>query len=480
MSTTRRSDGPSKRKEESPAPIFDRAPPHNRDAEMGLIGSIMLVPEVCDEIATIVRADDFYDDAHAKIFRHMQEMYEAGKKVDATLLLDRLRAAGELEVVGGALYLTQLFHAVPNAAHAVYYAEIVRDRATIRGLIGAATKILRDSYDETRDVKSLVSSAEHAVFEIMDERGGDKVARIDAVLHDTMDRIEARIRGEYTEGGVNSGFTLLDEQTGGLHNNELIVLAARPSMGKTAFAMNIASNVAVDQKVPVLFISLEMSAMELTERLLCSVAEVNGHRLRNGTCGQDERQRLAMKSGVVGQAPLYIDDSPSRTISEIAAGARRVARRENRLGLIVIDYLQLIEPDNMKDPRQEQVSRMTRRLKGLAREMKVPILVLAQLNRQTEASKDNIPRLSHLRESGAIEQDADVVMFVHREEYYHRGEDAEKHAGKAQIIVAKQRNGPVGDIDLIWKKDFTKFCNAAPERYSQFDQFNDGSGDPLG
>jgi replicative DNA helicase len=244
-------------------------------------------------------------------------------------------------------------------------------------------------------------------------------------------------------------------------------------MGKTAFAMNIAENAVMESRSPTLFISLEMSALELADRLLCSVARVNGHRLRNGTISKEDRARLVEKAGEVSQAPLYIDDSPSRSVTEIAASARRIKRRDG-LSLIVIDYLQLVEPDNSGDSRQEQVARMTRRLKGLARELEVPILCLAQLNRQAEASKDNRPKLSHLRESGAIEQDADVVMFVHREEYYHRGEDSKNFEGQAEIIVAKQRNGPVGDVKLTWLKEYTRFENPPQHEYDEFEQFNAG------
>jgi replicative DNA helicase len=245
----------------------------------------------------------------------------------------------------------------------------------------------------------------------------------------------------------------------------------------TAFAMNLAEYSALELKVPTLFVSLEMSAIELADRLLCSVARVNGHRLRNGTISNEDRARLVEKAALISQSPLYVDDSPSRTVTEIAAAARRIHRREGRLGLIVIDYLQLIEPDNPSDPRQEQVARMTRRLKGLARDMKLPILCLAQLNRQAEVSKDNRPKLSHLRESGAIEQDADVVMFVHREEYYRRGDDAQQFAGQAEIIVAKQRNGPVGDVELTWRKEFTRFENPPDHHYNEFEQFNAPSGE---
>jgi replicative DNA helicase len=223
--------------------------------------------------------------------------------------------------------------------------------------------------------------------------------------------------------------------------------------------------------MPVLFVSLEMSGIELADRLLCSLARVNGHRLRNGTISSDDRDRLVRKANEVSHSPLFVDDSPSRTVSEIAAAARRIKRREKSLGLIVIDYLQLIEPDNSRDPRQEQVAKIARRLKGLARELEVPLLCLSQLNRQAEDSKDHRPKLSHLRESGAIEQDADVVMFVHREEYYHRGEDRAQYAGQAEIIVAKQRNGPVGDVELTWEADFTRFSNRAPERHSDLDDY---------
>jgi replicative DNA helicase len=241
-------------------------------------------------------------------------------------------------------------------------------------------------------------------------------------------------------------------------------------MGKTAFAMNIAENVVIKSRKPVLFISLEMAAIELIERMLCSVARVNGHRLRNGTLAADDRKRLVKVAGELSTVPLFIDDSPTRNVSEIAGAARRIVRREGSLSLIVIDYLQLIQPDSSSDPRQEQVAKMARRLKGLARELKVPILCLSQLNRQTESSGDHRPKLSHLRESGAIEQDADVVMFVHRESYYKKGTPEEAETEKdAVIIIEKQRNGPTGDVELLWERDFTRFSDRAPERYSEFD-----------
>jgi replicative DNA helicase len=243
-------------------------------------------------------------------------------------------------------------------------------------------------------------------------------------------------------------------------------------MGKTALAANIAEHVAIHSKITTLFVSLEMSRLELADRMLCSFAKVNGHKLRNGTISNQERRELVQKAAEMSESPLFIDDTPSRTMTEIGATSRRL-KRKNKLGLVVIDYLQLIEPDNPKDPRQEQVARIARRLKGLARELKIPILCLAQLNRQAEVTKDNRPRLSHLRESGAIEQDADVVMFVHREEYYHSPQEVEERglAGQAEIIISKQRNGPTGDIKVTWQKDFTRFVNAAGEEWRGVDPF---------
>ena len=471
MSNGRRVDAP---KVQRPlAELMDRSPPYDLQAELGVLGSIVLLPDVLDEIVLILRPDNFYDDAHQKLFVHMCALHESNKKIDPTLLVDRLKTAGEYEAIGGAAYLSKIVNAVPNAAHATYYAEIVQEKATYRSLIFAATEILNQAYDETQESKHLLSQAEQKIFSILDNHNTSAVQPIKDIVLDAMLRLDARMAGTHIAGGCDYGFQDLDSKTAGMHPGELVILAARPSMGKTAFAMNIAENVSKGQNIPVLFVSLEMSSIELADRLLCSVARVNGHRLRNGTVSQDDRLKLVDTAELLSKTPLFVDDSPSRTVTEIAAAARRIKRRHGNLGLIVIDYLQLLEPDNPKDPRQEQVAKIARRLKGLAREMKVPVMCLAQLNRQTEAGKDNIPRLSHLRESGAIEQDADVVMFVHREDYYQRGEERAASEGQAQIIIAKQRNGPVGDVDLEWLRDFTRFQDKVPERLKEFDQYND-------
>ncbi|MEM6980062.1 MAG: replicative DNA helicase [Planctomycetota bacterium] len=462
----------SKKREASASEILSRQPPVDTEAEMGVLGSILLMPDVCDDIASL-KAEDFYSDANQIIYRHLREMHDGGDKIDVMLLVSRMKTAGDFDKAGGAAYLAQLSASVANAAHAAYYAGIVMEKGVYRRLIESSTEILRDSYEQNGSAKELCSQAEQKVFAIMDGRGNQSVTVINDVLHQAMDRMEARMRGDHVDGGAETGLTDFDQMTGGLHNGELVILAARPSMGKTALAMNIAEHVSITQREPVLFVSLEMSSIELADRMLCSLARVNGHRLRNGTISSDDRDRLVGKANEISGAPLYVDDSPSRTVSEIAAAARRIKRQNESLGLVVIDYLQLIEPDNSRDPRQEQVAKIARRLKGLARELEVPLLCLSQLNRQAEDSKDHRPKLSHLRESGAIEQDADVVMFVHREEYYHRGEDKAQYAGQAEIIVAKQRNGPVGDVELTWEGDFTRFSNRAAERHNEFDDYRE-------
>jgi replicative DNA helicase len=481
MSFTKRLDSPRK----PAAEYFDRQPPVDLQAEVGVLGSAVLLPDVLDDVMLILRPDDFYDDAHRKLFIHMCGLHESNKKIDPTLLIDRLKSAGEFEAVGGSAYLSKIINAVPNAAHAIYYAEIVRDKATLRSLIIASTEILHDSYEATEEPVHLVGQAEQKIFQIHDSRNDSTVKPLKEVLFSAMDRLESRSEGEQSTDTVETGFTLLDAQTGGLHQSELIILAARPSMGKTALALNIAEYVGVALQIPTLFVSLEMAALELADRMLCSRARIDSHRVRRGTLSKEDRERLVEKSSELSTGTLFIDDAPSRTVSQIAAAARRLKRRHGNLGLIIIDYLQLLEPDNHRDPRQEQVAKMARRLKMVARELKVPVLCLAQLNRQSEVGGSNIPRLSHLRESGAIEQDADVVMFVHREEYYHQKKHGENQPdpeldrikGKAQIIVAKQRNGPTGTVELAWFRQFTRFENLAPDHYAEFEKFNQGEFD---
>jgi replicative DNA helicase len=469
MPTTYRTDA-GRAPERTESEILDRLPPHNLEAEKGVVGSLLLDPDLCDDVAVVLRPDDFYAEANRKLYAHLLEMRDQGGRIDSTLLLERLDAAGDLEAIGGAAYLAEVLHSVPHAANAVYYARIVRDKATLRALIHASTEILRDAYEPTLEPREMVGRAEEMIFAVHDQRSTDQITTIEQLLHEAFDRIDAR--ADRREGvGVPTDFKDLDNLTGGLHDSELVVLAARPSMGKTALATNIAENVAIKADVPTLFVSLEMARLELAQRMLCSQARVDAGKFRSGFISSEDRRKLVEVSGKLYKAPLYIDDTPARSCTEIAACARRLKRKHN-LGLVVIDYLQLIQPDDPRDPRQEQVAKMARRLKGLARELKVPVLCLAQLNRQTEQGKEgHRPRLSHLRESGAIEQDADVVMFIHREEYYCTREEAMEKGvcGQADIIVAKQRNGPTGDIKLAWFDKYTCFEDLSQKPYDEFD-----------
>jgi len=449
--------------------ILDRLPPQNLDAEKGILGSILLDPHTCDEVALTLRPEDFYADAHVKLYRHMLAMHDEGKRIDTTLLVERLKQAGDFETIGGAAYLADVVHSVAVAAHAVQYAEIVRDKAVLRSLIHTTTEILRDAYDPSRESRELLNQAEEKVFAINDERSADQVTSIHDVLVDAFQQIDRRMeRGGAT--GIPTGFSDLDNLTGGLHDAELAILAARPSMGKTALATNIADYVSVHSSVTTLFVSLEMSRLELAQRMLCGRGRIDGRKFRGGFLSGEDRKKLVEASGKLSKAPLFIDDTPSRTVTEIAACARRLKRKSD-LGLVIIDYLQLIEPENPRDPRQEQVARIARQLKHLARKINVPVLCLAQLNRQADMGGSARPRLSHLRESGAIEQDADVVMFVHREEYGKTREEAERDGtlGIADLFIAKQRNGPTGDVKLHWLQEYTRFESVAYESHDELE-----------
>ncbi|MBN1851592.1 MAG: replicative DNA helicase [Pirellulales bacterium] len=451
--------------------VFEREPPRNVDAEKAVLGSILLLPQVCDVVALILRPGDFYDEVNASIYSQLLEMYQGNQQMDPMLLVAELKKAGIYETIGGAAYLGEIAQTVPTAAHAEFYARIVREKADLRSLILATTDVLRDAYDPTADVREVLSHAEEKVFAVLEERGTGNVASIRDVLQKSLARVDTRMQRGHALGGLETGFDDFDDLTGGLQKSELIILAARPSMGKTALAMNMAEHITVNLGATVLFVSLEMSDVELGDRMLCSAARINSSRLRNGTINNDERHQLIATAAEISRAPLFVDDSPARTMTEIAASARRLKRREN-LALIIIDYLQLIEPENSRDPRQEQVARISRRLKGLARELDVPVLCLAQLNRQVESTQKAIPQLSHLRESGAIEQDADVVMFIHREEQLLSSEEERAEVkGKAQLFVRKQRNGPTGEVHLTWIDKYTRFENPASRPHDEFESY---------
>jgi replicative DNA helicase len=465
MSTLERSNARFPQPQRPVGELLQRSPPHSLEAEKGVIGSIFLDPRLCDDVAMVVRPEEFYSPGYRRVYEQMLEMHNDGKPIDLMILAEQLKSKGDYEAIGGSTFLNDIIESVPTAANATWYAQIVRDKAVVRDLIHASTEILRDSYDSATDPRELLAQAESKVFGILEQKGTGDVAGMAEILHEAMARIDDRLTRGGGIGGISTGLTDLDNKTGGLHDGELVILAARPGMGKTALATTIAENVAMKDNHTALMVSLEMSRLELAERIMCSHGKINGYNLRNGMLSSGDRRKLVESMSELSSAPIFIDDTPSRTMTEIAAVARRLKRREN-LRLIIIDYLQLIEPDNSKDQRQEQVAKIARRLKGLARELKVPVLCLSQLNRQAENSKENIPKLSHLRESGAIEQDADIVIFVHREEYYATNEeDKERLAGQADIIVAKNRHGPTDTVRVTWLKDFTRFENSTKAEY---------------
>jgi replicative DNA helicase len=448
---------------------FDLAPPHNLEAERAVIGALLLNPMLCDEVISRLRDSDFYSDANRRIFKNIIELRNDGGGIDITLLADRMSKSEELEAVGGMAYLAELMQSVHVTFHAVYYAAIVREKSLLRQLIHITSSITQEAYSPDAISKDLLNKSSQQVFELCESLTMNMIVDIKTALDSVRDYIDSKMRG--VVDGIKTGFPRLDEILEGLHSNELIIIAARPSMGKTALATNIAEHVAIDQKLPVLMVSLEMSAFELTLRMICSRGRIDGEKIRKNRMLQEDHEKFQTATNELSNSPIYIDETPSRTISEIAAVARRL-KRQMDLRLLVIDYIGLIEPENSMEPRQEQVSKIARRLKGLARELKIPIVCLAQLNRQAEMTKDNRPKLSHLRESGAIEQDADVVIFIHREDRFMSQEEAIQKGllGKADIIVAKQRNGRIDDTVLQWIGEYTRFED---QTYHTVEEYND-------
>ena len=452
------------KKKANNTPDHLRLPPQNLDAERGVLGSIMLLNEAIDDVGEILKQDYFYSDAHQKIYQAIRHLYENNVRgIDAVTLANELMRRNEFEEIGGAAYLAEILEAVPHAAHVKYYSTIVREKWMQRSLIYACTEILSESYDLTTDIDDLLQKAERDIFSIVEQQeGGGNIAIAD-ILMDAFHRIDERMNTEGDVSGTTMGFVDLDAHTTGLQPTELIILAARPSMGKTAFVCNVAEAVARAGK-GVLFFSLEQSNLELAERLLCITAKVNGHDLRSGNLTAAQRDQLMMASDELAGLSLFIDDKPGRTMGQVAALGRRL-HRKSPLGVIIIDYLQLIEPEDKSAPREQQIAGISRRLKFLAKELRVPVIALAQLNRGVELREDKRPRLADLRESGSIEQDADMVMFLHRPDAY----DPEDRPGEAEIVIAKHRSGPTGIVRLTWRKEFMRFEDYTPMADTQFD-----------
>jgi replicative DNA helicase len=449
-----------------------RLPPHSPDAERSVLGSMLRDNGVIGDVIQIIRVENFYADAHQKIFQAMVGLYDKGHPVDLVVLSEVLKEQKHIEDIGGYAYLAVLWDAAPTAANAEYYARIVRDKALVRSLIHSTNEIQRDAYDQAMPADELLEGAERKILDIAQMGIVGQTYTLQDAINEAYDRIDARTAKDQPISGIATGFTDLDGLTAGLQNSELVIIAARPSHGKTAFALNIARHVAVEERMPVFFVSLEQSRVELAERLLCCQARVDSHKLRKGYLAADEMNKLIAAGGELrgsNEAPgasapvkLFIDDTAGQGMLRIAANARRLKLRHN-LKLVVVDYLQLVEPDNRRDSRQEQVANISRRLKFLAKELSIPVIALAQVNRSSEDRQDHTPRLADLRESGSIEQDADTVMLLHRPEMYDPGQ----HEGIMEIHIAKQRNGPTGKITLTFQKQFMRFENFADSHFNQ-------------
>jgi replicative DNA helicase len=380
----------------------ERLPPQSEEAERSVLGSMLRDNAVISDVVNIVRAESFYSDAHQKIYQAVVSLYDKGHPVDTVFLAEELKQRGQIEDIGNYGYLGELWDAAPTAANAEYYARIVRDRALVRNLIHVSTEILRDAYDNAQPAEELLNTAERKVFEVAQMGVTGQTYTLEQAIDVAFDRIDKRHTGDHVDlSGLPTGYTDLDEITAGLQNSEMIIIAARPSVGKTSFALNIARNIVVEGKQPSFFVSLEQSRIELAERLLCCQARVDSHRLRKGTLSAEDMQKLIEAGGVLNKAKLFIDDTPGQSMLRISANARRLKMRQG-IKLVVIDYLQLIEPENRRDPRQEQVAQISRRLKALARELEIPVVALAQVNRSSEDRQDHRPRLADLRESGCL------------------------------------------------------------------------------
>ena len=432
-----------------------RQTPWSNEAEQAVLGAMLLDQDAALKAAEILDDTMFYKESHRLLFRSMLSLTERGDVIDPVTLRDEISRRGDLDRAGGMEYIAALIDVVPTAANVDYHSRIVRDKAVLRRLAEAATGIIQDIYDGHGTAGEVLDNAEHRVFQVAQFRRAEEFIRIKELIWPTMERIEQIQSGAGALTGVPSGFVDLDRYTAGFQRSDLIILAARPSMGKTALALNIVQHAAIEHNTRVAFFSLEMSKDQLVQRLLCSEGLVDAQRLRRGQLRDDDYPKLARAAGLLGTAPIWIDDSAALTPLAMRSKARRL-KAEHDIALVIVDYLQLMQGPGDVENRQQEISYISRSLKALAKELQVPVLALSQLSRAVETRGGNKrPLLSDLRESGAIEQDADVVLFVYRPEVYET--DPSKMDGKAEIIIAKQRNGPTGSVDLAFLKECTRF-----------------------
>ena len=433
----------------------EKIPPQDIEAEQAILGSMLTDQDAVVDSIEILKPEDFYRGDHKYIYEAMVNLYNRGEPIDIITLKSELASMGKLEAVGGLEYLAELPEKVPTTANVDKYIKIVEEKSISRKLIKAANNILQLGYAQTEEVDALVEKAEKDIFDIMQGRNSKGYSSIKEILVTTFDQIEEMFQNKNKISGLETGFVDLDAKISGLNKSDLLIVAARPAMGKSAFVLNIATFVALHLKVPTMVFSLEMSKEQMVNRILCSESEVDSMKVKNADLNSDEWLKLGEASGKLSEMPLYIDDTPGLSSAELRAKCRK-AKLEKNIGLVIIDYLQLMESKNKSSSRQQEISEISRSLKILAKELSVPVIALSQLSRATESRTDHRPMLSDLRESGAIEQDADIVMFLHREDYYNADTDKKN---VAEVIIAKNRSGSTGTVELAWLGQYTKFAN---------------------
>jgi replicative DNA helicase len=435
---------------------FDKLPPHSIEGERCLLASMMLDKEMIGQVVQIVDRDSFFQADHQIIYDVLVKLYEQNRPIDAVILSEELKKRQLLDEVGGMPYLGQILNTVPSAAHGASYASTVREKALLRQLIAASNDILRDAYAPHEQAELVLDKAEKRIFEIAEKKISGALTPMEDVLHEVFEMIENR-----GQRGIETGFFELDDMMNGLQNGEMVIVAARPSMGKTAFAMNLIEHIAADTILPCAVFSLEMSKQQLAQRMLCSRGQIDAHKLRKGLLQAHEYAHLANVVGELAKAPIWVDDSPGLTPLELRAKARRL-KLQHDVKCIMVDYMQLMDNPGVES-RQQQISEISRGIKAVARELSIPVIALSQLNRASEGRDGHRPRMSDLRESGSIEQDADVIMLLHREDYYRMAEPDFQPDNIAEVIIAKQRNGPTGTVKLTFQSRTTRFENLATQ-----------------
>ncbi len=441
--------------DEMESAVIGRIPPHSVEAEQSILGAMILDKEAINTAVEIIKPEDFYKEANGEIYEAILVLFNKNEPVDLITLSEELKRRGTLEHVGGVTYLANLSSGVATTANAEYYCKIVKDKSTLRRLIKSSNQIMGKAYEDSEEVGAIIEEAEKQIFDITQGAHREGFSPINEVLLESFARIEemAANKGQLT--GLTTGFLDIDNKLSGLQKSDLVLIAARPSMGKTAFGLNVATNAALKAKAKVAIFSLEMSKEQLVQRMIAATAHVDLQKIISGNLTEDEWLQIINSMGPLSQADIYIDDTAGISLTEMRAKCRRL-KIEKGLDLVVIDYLQLMQLDVRTENRQQEISAISRGLKGLAKEMECPVISLSQLSRAPELRSDHRPMLSDLRESGAIEQDADVVMFLYRDEYYNE-ESEKKNIG--EVIIAKHRNGPTGTVELVWKKEFTKFLD---------------------